>query len=216
MSRHGGRGDQQGRDDLVGEHPWGDTGQLLLAVAFFVVWIGDSLLGYTTVLNRLVSLFVRIPIGALLLIVAGYLAQVTMRIVFGETREKPHVIRKHVFGVVRHPMYLSELLLYLGLLIISPSLAAVLVFLIAIVFLHFISRHEERRLVARFGDEYRQYMRDVPMWIPRLGRSEFGGHKPYSEGTASCANSQESAPSAIRQEQRLMLIRTSQGSDLDS
>ena len=172
MSRHGRRGDRQGRDDLVGEHPWGDTGQLLLAILFFVVWIGDSLLEFTTVLTRQVPLFVRIPVGAVLLIVAGYLAAVTMRIVFGETRETPHVIRKHVFGMVRHPMYLSELLLYLGLLIINPSLAAAAVFLIAIGFLHFISRYEERQLVIRFGDEYQQYMKDVSMWIPRIRRSQ--------------------------------------------
>ena len=177
MSRHGRRGDRQGRDDLVGEHPWGDSGQFLLAALFFVVWIGDSLLDYTTFLDRFVPLLVRIPVGALFLVVAGYLATVTMKIVFGETRETPHVIRKHVFGVVRHPMYLSELLLYLGLLIISPSLAAATVFLIAVVFLHYISRHEECRLVDRFGDAYRQYMRDVPMWIPRIRRSQASSNK---------------------------------------
>jgi protein-S-isoprenylcysteine O-methyltransferase Ste14 len=171
MSRHGRRAGREGRDDLVGEHPWGDAGQLLLAVLFFVIWIGDQLLGYTTFLNDVVPLFVRIPIGALLLILAGYLAQVSMRIVFGETRETPHVIRKSVFGVVRHPMYLSEVLLYLGLLLLSLSLASAAVMVIAIAFLQYISRHEERRLVARFGDAYRQYMRDVPMWIPRIRRS---------------------------------------------
>jgi protein-S-isoprenylcysteine O-methyltransferase Ste14 len=143
----------------------------MLAALFFLTWIGDQLLGYTTFLNDVVPLFVRIPVGALLLIVAGYLAQVSMRIVFGETRETPHVIRKSVFGVVRHPMYLSEVLLYLGLLLVSLSLASAAVMVIAIAFLQYISRHEERRLVARFGDAYRQYMRDVPMWIPRIRRS---------------------------------------------
>ena len=168
MSRHARRKGRQGRDDLVGEHRWGDAGQLLLAAVFFVIWIGDQLLGYTTFLNDVVPLFVRIPVGALLLILAGYLAQVSMRIVFGETRETPHVIRRSVFGAVRHPMYLSEVLLYLGLLLVSLSMAAGVVVLIAVAFLHYISRHEERQLVARFGDAYRQYMREVPMWIPRI------------------------------------------------
>ena len=171
MSRHERRKDRQGRDDLVGEHPWGDTGQLLLAVLFFLTWIGDSLLGSTTFLNDIVPLFARIPVGALLLLLAGYLATVSMRIVFGETRETPHVIRKSVFSVVRHPMYLSEVLLYLGLLFVSLSMAAGAIMLIAVAFLHVISRHEERQLVARFGDAYRQYLRDVPMWIPRICRS---------------------------------------------
>lgn len=104
MSRRERRKDRQRRDDLVGEHPWGDAGQLILAALFFVVWIGDSLLGYTTFLNGVAPLFVRIPVGALLLLLAGYLATVSLRIVFGEKRETPHVIRKSVFGVIRHPM----------------------------------------------------------------------------------------------------------------
>lgn len=171
MSRRERRKDRQRRDDLVGEHPWGDAGQLILGALFFVVWIGDSLLGYTTFLNGVAPLFVRIPVGALLLLLAGYLATVSLRIVFGEKRETPHVIRKSVFGVIRHPMYLSELLLCLGSWFVSLSLAAGAVVLIVIAFLHYISRHEERLLVARFGDAYRQYMRDVPMWIPRIRRS---------------------------------------------
>ena len=110
------------------------------------------------------------PFGVILLVLSGYLAVTGMSIVFGEKREKPSVIRKGVFNVVRHPIYLSEILLYLGLLILSISLAAAEVWVIAIGFLHYISLYEERLLLARFREEYEQYMREVPMWIPRLGK----------------------------------------------
>ena len=115
-----------------------------------------------------VPIWVRIPIGAALLILAGYLARTGLSIVFGEERAEPGVIRKGAFGVVRHPLYLSELLFYLGFLAMSVSLAAALVWVLAFGFLHYISRHEEELLLARFGDEYQNYMRDVPMWIPQL------------------------------------------------
>ncbi|MBN2357265.1 hypothetical protein JXO59_14205 [candidate division KSB1 bacterium] len=42
------------------------------------------------------------------------------------------------------------------------------VWLLDTFFLHFISRHEERLLLARFGEEYARYMREVPMWLPRI------------------------------------------------
>jgi protein-S-isoprenylcysteine O-methyltransferase Ste14 len=93
-----------------------------------------------------------------------------MTIVFNEVRETPGVMRKGVFGVVRHPIYYSEILLYLGLLLLRTSLAAAVIWIIAIGFLHFISRYEEKLLVERFGDDYRQYMKDVPMYFPRLRR----------------------------------------------
>lgn len=31
-----------------------------------------------------------------------------------------------------------------------------------------ICKYEEKLLVARFGDDYKSYMRDVPMLFPRL------------------------------------------------
>ncbi len=162
---------QQQRDDLTGEHAVGDAGQMVLACLFAATWIADTFFfKYTTFLNRYVSPVVRVPLGAILLVLSGYLAGTGMSIVFGEKREKPGVIRKGVFNVVRHPIYLSEILLYLGLLMLSISLAAAAVWVIAIGFLHYISLYEERLLLARFGEEYEQYMREVPMWIPRLGK----------------------------------------------
>jgi protein-S-isoprenylcysteine O-methyltransferase Ste14 len=157
------------RQDLTGEHGIGDAGQIILAFLFAAFWITDSFfLHYTTFLNEYFSQWPRLPLSFFFLILSCYLARTGLAIVFGETREKPTVIRKGVFNWVRHPIYLSEILLYLGMLLISISLAAGVVWLIAIVFLHYISRHEEKLLLACFGEEYEQYMREVPMWIPRL------------------------------------------------
>ena len=160
---------QKQRDDLTGEHAVGDVGQIVLACLFAATWIADTFFfKYTTFLNQYLLLGARTLSGVVLLVLSGYLARTGLSIVFGENKEKPGVINKGVFSVVRHPVYLSEILLYLGLLMLSISLAAAVVLVIAIVFLHYISRYEERLLLARFGKEYEQYMREVPMWIPRL------------------------------------------------
>jgi protein-S-isoprenylcysteine O-methyltransferase Ste14 len=156
------------RDDLTGEHALGDAGQLVLALLFAATWIADTcFLECTTFLNRHVPRGIRIPLGVALLVASGYLAREGLSIVFGEERGEPGVIRKGVFSVVRHPIYLGEILAYLGFLILSLSLAAAVVWAIAIAFLHFISRYEEKLLLARFGEAYEAYMRDVPMWVPR-------------------------------------------------
>ncbi len=160
---------QQEGKDLTGEHALGDTGQIVLGCLFAVIWIADTFfVKSTTFLNQYVPLGARIPCGVILLVLSGCLAKTGLSIVFGEERETPGVIRKSVFNVVRHPIYLSEILLYLGLLMLSISLAATMVWFIVVGFLHYISRHEERLLLSRFGEQYEQYMREVPMWIPRL------------------------------------------------
>jgi len=165
-------------EPLAGEHRFGDIGQLTLYVLFMALWLSDMLLGYSTFLNADVPAAIRLPIGVMLLVIAGIMAGWGLMIVFGKNVRFRGVIRRGPFRFVRHPIYLSEILMYSGLTILNVSLAAAVVLVIAIGFLHFISRHEERLLLARFGDEYRQYMKDVPMWLPglRRGRSRRGSH----------------------------------------
>jgi protein-S-isoprenylcysteine O-methyltransferase Ste14 len=158
----------EGRKDLAGEHKTGDAGQLILAVVFIAVWLADSFfLELTTFLNEIVPGTIRLIAGIIVMIAAAYLSMTGMRKVFGEVRDKPEVIRKGVFGIIRHPVYFGEILIYLGLLLFSISLAAAFIWIIVIVFLYYISRYEEKILLEFFGDEYRNYMKEVPMWIPK-------------------------------------------------
>jgi protein-S-isoprenylcysteine O-methyltransferase Ste14 len=170
-NRKGKKGQQ--RNDLTGEHKFSDRGQIIFACLFASIWVSDSFfLNYSTFPTQYMLLSVRLPIGITLLSLAGYLAGKGLSIVFGDKTHKPSVIQKSVFSVVRHPVYLSEILLYLGLLVLNMSLAALGVWIAAIMFLHYISRYEEYLLIKRFGEEYKQYMRRVPMWIPRIRRSK--------------------------------------------
>ena len=158
------------RGNLAGEHHTGDIGQLILFILFMALWLSDIFFKYSSFLNDYVPVVIRLPIGILLLVVSGYMAKTGLSIVFGKQGQSQGVIRKGVFSFVRHPIYLSEIILYLGLLVLHISLATVFIWIIAILFLHYISRYEEKLLLAKFGKEYEQYMKEVPMWFPRLYR----------------------------------------------
>ena len=158
------------RDNLTGEHRTGDIGQLILFCLFMALWISDMLLKYSSFLNEYIPVGARLPFGILLLIVSGYMAVTGLSIVFGKQAQSQGVIKKGVFSFIRHPIYLSEIILYLGLLLLNISLAAAFIWIIAIFFLHYISRYEEKLLLVKFGKEYEHYMKEVPMWVPRLYR----------------------------------------------
>jgi protein-S-isoprenylcysteine O-methyltransferase Ste14 len=161
------------RDDLAGEHKLGDIGQVISAVLFAAVWITDAFMfRYSTLLDNYIPFAVRLPLAIIVLVISAYLVLSGFKILFLEIREKPRVIRKSAFGIVRHPIYISEILLYLGLFLLSTSLAGLAVLVIIIFFLHYISRYEEKALLARFGEEYAQYMKDVPMYFPRFRRKK--------------------------------------------
>jgi protein-S-isoprenylcysteine O-methyltransferase Ste14 len=157
------------RNDLAGEHTMGDTGQIILLLIFLVVWGVDSFIfKYSTFLSNYIPFYVRLPIILVILSVSAYFARSGLRVVFVEIREPPIVIRKGVFNVVRHPIYLGSLLFYLGLSVLTLSVFSVIIWLGIIAFYHFISRYEEKLLLDKFGIEYEKYMSEVPMWIPRL------------------------------------------------
>ncbi len=159
----------ENREDLVGEHTFSDVGQIILLLIFLTVWIADSFfVRHSIFLSNYVSFWVRIPVAAIILVIAGILAEKGLNIVFGEIREKPAVIRTSVFNLVRHPIYLGAILCYLGLIILTLSLAATVVWIIIILFYYFISRHEEKLLLEKYGKDYEEYMREVPMLIPQL------------------------------------------------
>ena len=113
----------QDRDDLAGEHAYSDIGQLIFLGIFLIVWILDSFIyKYSTFLTKYIQHYIRVPIALFLFAISGLLASAGLRVVFGKTRKEPHVITTGVFSIVRHPIYLASILLYLGFILLSLSI----------------------------------------------------------------------------------------------
>ena len=78
-----------------------------------------------------------------------------------------HLVDTGIYAVVRHPQYFGVVMLLLGLgLLLSLTF---LFFASLFLFLWFRSvliPFEEKELVAIFGDQYKNYMRQVPSIIP--------------------------------------------------
>jgi protein-S-isoprenylcysteine O-methyltransferase Ste14 len=100
-------------------------------------------------------------------LLAFFFARSGLKTVFGEERNELAVIKTGVFSIVRHPIYLGAILLYLGFIIISLSIISLCIWLIIILFYYFISRYEEKLLIDKLGSQYEVYMNEVPMFIPR-------------------------------------------------
>lgn len=76
------------------------------------------------------------------------------------------VVTSGPFAHTRNPMYLSLLPLYIGGILIFRLPWALLLLPIVFVLLQFgVILPEEKYLQARFGDEYRSYMRHVNRWL---------------------------------------------------
>ena len=139
--------------------------------SFTEPWIIDSFfVKFSTQFSDYAPLYIKIPLAAVILVVAGYLARKGLTTVFAEVREEPIVIRTGVFNIVRHPIYLGAILLYLAFLAVFFSTSAALVWVFIILFYIYLCKHEEKLLIERFGNDYERYKVETPMLIPRLIR----------------------------------------------
>ncbi len=161
------------RKDLAGEHRLGDTGQIILLILFIAGLLIDKLIIHTSILHPQsfpshLRMLISLPffISSLLLACSG------LKTVFAEQRKELSVIKTGAFSIVRHPIYLSAILLYLGFIITSLSLISLCIWLIIVPFYYYISRYEEKILINKIGPKYRQYMDEVPMFIPRPFRKK--------------------------------------------
>src|SRR6266571_6056415 len=73
-----------------------------------------------------------------------------------------------LYGVVRHPQYLGIFLALFGQLIHWPTVLTLALFPVIVWVYVRLARREEAQMVRRFGDEYLDYQRRVPMFFPRL------------------------------------------------
>lgn len=150
---------------LHDEHPLNHTFQILAVILFFTLWIPDSFLfQFTTFLSFFIPWFISAPAGIIVLVIGLYFLKSSHDTVFGS--EQTGVIDTGVYGRVRHPMYFGSLLIFLGLIIITLSLITLLLWIFVFVGFDRMASYEERVLIERFGDNYREYQGRVSKWFP--------------------------------------------------
>ena len=150
-----------------GEHPYGDLGQIILLLAFLVIWILDSFVfKFSIILGPHIPIYIRLIVAGLLLLLAIYLLRTGHRAISEEILSTPRLLTDGAFSRVRHPLYLAALLFYLILIFISLSLISLGIFAGIFIFYNYIAVYEENFLEQKFGQDYRDYKKNVPRWIP--------------------------------------------------
>ena len=163
--RHG----HEHRDDLAGEYRWGDTGQLLLFIIFIAGMISDLFIFRVSIQwQDTFPWYFRLIIFIPLVILSVFFGHNAHKKIFKEQREEIEVIDTGVYGLVRHPLYLGSILAYLSFVFLSFSVVTLSIFIVVILFYYYLCRYEEDLLTHKVGNDYKKYMKKVPMLIPGL------------------------------------------------
>ena len=84
----------------------------------------------------------------------------------GNFENTSQLVRKGLYGYIRHPLYLSLFVLGTGVVMKRPDFVTMSLGLINLLAVYITARIEEQEMIKKFGDEYRQYMTDTKMFLP--------------------------------------------------
>lgn len=97
--------------------------------------------------------------------ICGTLVLGGSRTVFPEPLPEARLVTTGIYGIVRHPLYTSVILLFLAWALWWQSLPGLVLGLVSIGFFDAKARHEERRLHLKFPD-YESYAQRVKRLLP--------------------------------------------------
>ena len=100
-----------------------------------------------------------------------------------EAQKRHELATGGVYARIRHPQYAGFILVMLGFLVQWPTILTLAMFPVLVVMYVKLAKAEERDAIAEFGDAYRNYMKEIPGFIPKLGRLTSGAnHKAGGPG----------------------------------
>jgi len=85
-----------------------------------------------------------------------------------KTTEDQELVTDGIYSKLRHPFYLSLLILFGGIAIISWNIYGLLFYILLLISIRIRIKKEEKELIAKFGVEYEKYKKITPMLIPKL------------------------------------------------
>ncbi len=150
---------------------------------FFIFWFGlwispqprftIPILQDITIFNfsiPIIHLIICIPflIGAIWISILG-IKETTL--VVSETHRAEKVITTGIYSRIRHPQYLGGLLAHVGITILLSALYSLIATPLLILYNYLTSWKEEQELIKEFGQEYEEYKKKVPMFIPKIKKS---------------------------------------------
>ena len=88
-----------------------------------------------------------------------------------QARKEDRLVTDGLYGYVRHPQYTGLFIALFGEGIIHwPTIFSVGLYPLVVVVFTWLARKEERDMIDEFGEDYRTYRTQVPMFIPRLSQ----------------------------------------------
>jgi protein-S-isoprenylcysteine O-methyltransferase Ste14 len=155
------------RKDLEKPPPNWYLYQIIILIFYLTIGLLDSLLfKFSTFLIYFVHFSIRIALGFTSLAIGIIFIYFSCKIVFVEVRDPPKVIDWGIYRYMRHPIYLGILLTYLSFIFFTLSIISMIIFFLMFIVYNKYASLEEKQMELRYKEEYTDYKKKTPKWIP--------------------------------------------------
>lgn len=142
----------------------------------FIVGGGITLVGILTIdFSRTKGLLIHEPLAlrglGIALIILGATVRIWCFIDLRSTWRIDHLVTSGIYGWTRNPIYLSFMVVILGVAFACDAWLGFAWAAASIAALYQLARVEESDLEKAFGDEFTRYRTRVPRFLPRLPRN---------------------------------------------
>jgi len=118
-------------------------------------WSGDA---HSSPLHIISDLLV---LGGLILLAASW------KVLYNAQRNY-EIACRGPYSKIRHPQYAAFIVIMVGFLVQWPTLPTLLMFPVLVWLYIRLARREEKEALAMFGEQYAQYAKNTPRFIPEL------------------------------------------------
>ena len=158
---------------------WAQALAFTPSLGFWILFIASPVVAYSGLYEKIGPVLMKssyenhLQIAGLLLILAGILLADWGRVsrgVIAPSRGMPEgyaLSTSGAYSIVRHPMYVSYTLFFVGIPLVFLNVFLFLL-IAGIPGYYRIAKEEERILTKRFGEDYTRYQKRVGMFFPKL------------------------------------------------
>ena len=132
----------------------------LLVLAYSLLWFLDTPAGVQ--LLRYAG-WIILAVGLILIILPRFVFRSKGKPEKGKDwTDTTVLVDTGIYAIVRHPLYLGWLLMYVALILLSQHWLTVIIGIPGMACVYLISRQEDQSLIEKFGDDYKYYIQKVP------------------------------------------------------
>jgi len=146
--------------------PHSETEKKLYPVAWIVWLLASAYSIFLPLQLGTIWFYIGLPVS-----IVGLITYTIVIVTFATTPIDNEPLTKGLYRYSRHPMYITQLVLFVGVGIASASWLFLLFSIVYTILSFVIAIPEERFCCEKYGDAYREYMNRTPRWIgiPKSG-----------------------------------------------